>query len=123
MNVILVRTKGQRDGQAIANATGLVATVSTAPRLSSDGLGQIAWFIDDLDAAAAGSLTSELRGIFGAGNVTAITVSAAVPAPAAAAPEASPAQPAPGILGAEPQPPTDLPTPPAGTRNDSGFAQ
>ena len=93
MNVIIIRTQGGRDGQAIANATGLVATVTSAPRLSSDGLGQIAWAIDDIDAAAFGSLVAELRGIFGAGAVSAISVGA--PAPAAApepVTEPSPAQ-------------------------------
>jgi hypothetical protein len=33
------------------------------------------------------------------------------------------AQPAPGVLGSEPLPPADLPTPPAGPRNETGFAQ
>jgi hypothetical protein len=32
------------------------------------------------------------------------------------------AQPSPGVLGSEPLPPSDLPAPPAGARNDSGFA-
>lgn len=80
-SVIIVRQSRRLDGTAVANATGVVGSHTQAPRLTDDGMTQLAWAIDGIGSEEFTALLAEIRGIFGSDAVTAVIIS---PAPATA---------------------------------------